>query len=133
MRKNCGLGGEDRAIAWMKSRGVKKIQKMRYLCPYDAIVNGKRVEIITSRPQSGERGLLWKFNIHRHGTVQRNFTDFFLLRLEKIPGREKQAIHLLVPSAEISTKVIGVSFLSLARGKWAGYLDNLSALSTATL
>lgn len=132
MKKSCGLTGEERALAWIRSRGVRNVQKMRHLCPYDAIVNGKRIEIVTARPlRSSKRGLLWAFNIHRHGTTQRNFTDFFIFRLEKIPGREKQALHLVVPADKIQTKVVGVSFLSLARGKWATYTDNLGMLSNA--
>jgi len=68
----------------------------RYKEPFDILVDGEhRVEIKTC-PSSRSDGQ-WLANIHRHGVLNENGTDAYIIRLEGVPG-SKAALHLLLKS-----------------------------------
>ena len=53
---------------------------------FDFKVNGHRVEFKTARPRQPKRGSPdWQFNLHRHGRLNEQTVDFYILCFEQIP------------------------------------------------
>lgn len=95
---------------------------MPYTAPFDLLIDSSlRIEVKTSQMQIVKGVPGWRFNIHRHGSVNETKVDKYILRLEGVPYT-KAAIHLLV-DAPIVTPTIKISLRSL--------LDRYSPLVTA--
>lgn len=99
------------AVGQILSGSGRRVRRMHRRGPYDLLVDGEfRVEVKSAEPQDDNGSPVWKFNIHRHGKVVEE-TDFYILRLEKVPFT-KAAIHLLL-RAPLGTPTVNVSFRSL--------------------
>lgn len=118
---NYGVVSEKKVEAWLRGHGLR-VERRQYNSPHDMLVNGKRVEIKTARKRLDG---VWAVNIHRHGKVDETGTDFYIFRLERIPGF-KYAIHLVVPSP-VATPTINFSLRSLLT-RWGVYFNRLDLL-----
>lgn len=114
-----------------------------YRAPWDLIVGdsvrmfghrhivGNRVVTLDVKVSSPERpggDFHWYFSTDiRDKSVQP--PDFFVLRLEGIPGHAERAIHLIVPQATVRVQRLGISMLSLIRGDWAPYYNNVKQIT----
>jgi hypothetical protein len=106
-----GAAGELRVYQLLRRYG-RKVQMGRYNEPFDILVDdSKRIEVKTC-PSVNLRGrTAWCFNIHRHGTLDENNVDAYILRLEGVP-EAKAALHLLV-KAPLGVKRVNITLRSL--------------------
>jgi hypothetical protein len=93
-----------------------------YMCAWDLVVDGWKMEVKSADPTKQQGvGFCWFFNIHRHGILKES-CDFYILRLQGIPGFKSKALHLLV-KAPFGKKTLMLTFPSLLR-KHHQYLTN---------
>ena len=110
--------------AKMGHRGEKQVARLlqyygmnvtHYDGSWDLTVDGKRVEVKTAMPHvHPSRPLWWKFTFVRNGVMPPT-PDFYILRLQPIPGITHSAIHLLLDGDQQRFQR-RVSFRSLMNG-----------------
>lgn len=105
--------GEISVCAILRGYG-HKVRPMLYKSSFDILVNDlMKIEVKSARAQTKKNGsIVWVFNIHRHGVLNENTCDYYILRIEDVPHCKKKAVHLLVPSP-INKKTFRTSFRSL--------------------
>ena len=103
----------------LKAAGREVKQQKHSHCPFDLLVDGKRIEVKASIRLAGKNHCTgtWLFNLHRHNKLDESGVDYYILALSELPGM-KQSMYLLVP-APIGKKLIVISIFSLIRGEWA--------------
>jgi hypothetical protein len=120
-----GMLSQHRIGNWLLSCGIRDVRICRRLWPFDALVNGKRVEMKAARFSKGKL----KFNIHRHNVLDESSVDVYILRLDDFPYSRK-AVHLVIP-APIGRHTVSITIRSLL-SRYHRYIDcfgpfNLSA------
>src|ERR1700690_3352708 len=96
-------------VAKLLNQYGRSARVTQYSSPFDLLVDGWRIELKSSEPRG--QNVEWNFNIHRHGILNEVNVDFYILRLEKVPG-SKAAVHLLFKSP-VKTPTIRISFRSV--------------------
>jgi hypothetical protein len=109
-----GKRGEQMIANLAKLHG-RTYEKAPYQCVFDCLIDGWSVEIKTSTRQRKDDADLWRFNIHRRGKINESETDFYVFRLEDVPGCKKKAVHLLF-RAPLKCTVFNVTIRSLLNG-----------------
>lgn len=111
----------------------RKVKRCAYRSPFDLLVDGKwkcdvKVSYLSTRHaprrSDGTGMLYWLVNFHRHGKLSET-CDFYIVRLEKVPGFQK-AVHLLLPSpVKVLTQRYGLRSLI---EKGAPFVQNFKRL-----
>lgn len=129
MRKQgIGLRAEERVAHLLRSNYKRNVIRCAYGSHYDLIVDGLRVEIKCAAPhKNGPHALEWKFNIHRHGLLNEQETDLYILRLEDLPF-SRHAIHMLF-KAPLGQYTIEVPIRGLFNQNYAAAVADFYALA----
>lgn len=126
-RSRAYYNGFIRVRAWLQMAGYPIITSP-YNSPYDALCNGKRLEIKISQLRNSRQGWHWKFNIHRHGKLDESEVDAYILRLEKVPFAKRRAIHLLL-QAPLNKLTISIDPIGLLT-RWGKHYNDFSVLTS---
>lgn len=114
--------------SWLRSKGFSSL-KTAYNCPFDLLVNGKRVEVKESRAQTviegGRQRIIWKINIHRHNKLDETQVDIYIFRLLGFPEFTSGLYLLLKPP--IRSKTVRISVRSLIQ-RYAVHIDKTELL-----
>jgi len=128
MRKQkIGLRAEKRLATFLSGFYGRVISRASYASPFDLLIDGHRAEVKCAALQKKGKHRTWKFNIHRHGVLSEQQTDFYILRLEGVPY-SKYAIHMLLRSP-IRRKVVEISVRALLNQRFASAVDDFYALA----
>jgi len=114
-----GLRTQKNLATHFRLRG-RQVRHSPYNCPYDLLLDGSlRIEIKAANKQRkrGKKAPVWHFNIHRHGRLQENTTDWYVLCLNEIPFHVR-TLYLAFRSP-IQKTSLHFSLLSLMQGKAA--------------
>ena len=80
---------------------------------FDLLVDGWRIDVKTGKMDACFE---WTFNIHRHGVLKEDLIDFYILRLEGVPGTKGGwPVHLLLRSP-VGRKTMRYTVRSLISG-----------------
>jgi len=119
--QNNGLDGELRVRALLEANKHKV--SLKHKGPFDLLIDGViRAEVKTcgGAIRSGRDYPHWFFNLHRHGVLNEEEIDIYILRLENIPDFS-YAIHALI-KAPIKKLTLNVTLRSLINGDWYNYI-----------
>jgi hypothetical protein len=112
----------------LKRRGFD-VKKMPWSgCKYDLLVNGSvRIEVKTAEPRKSAKGSLiaWGINIHRHGVVVPDATDFYWIVLLGVPYVKRPVSRLIKAKNVGKTKTLRISVADLMSGHCAVDYDLL--------
>jgi hypothetical protein len=109
------------------------VRRAGYYAPFDLYTpRGTRIEVKSSEFRAGKssNNTGWIFNIHRHGKVNNDSVDFYVLRAE--PGKFSRvlgfryAFYLIIPAREMgkrATIVVSVRSLLTRYARHFGRFD----------
>lgn len=111
-----GLAAEERVANLLISNG-RKVSITPYNCPYDLLVDGKKVEVKSSGKHPLRNGFVWLYNLHRHGVLNESEVDLYVFEM-----KDFQYPYVLIP-APIGKKSISLNYNILAKRYFRGVED----------
>ena len=120
--------------AALRKFGVK-CRYASYNAPFDLYtLKGMRLEVRWTQFRKARSYVGWKFTMHRHGRLQNETCDFYVLRCEvtgplvDLDIGHGNSFYIIIPSREVTVKTITVRLLGLFKGDWAKQVDNFRQL-----